>query len=313
MRSAAGFPDPGGLKDLLDGIRAGLSRTGIGTVFALPLVSAHPGLLTSLQDILLAVERDSSPRGLGGGGVATLFAGARLDSVRTCLDNLRGLLLERVRAALSAEKVAVLRALLELPVPDFLDILGLSKHENSNSSLLGWLLDPRTAPTIGPASLIALTGRFDDGERWRSRVEDAASRKAISVRREYPVVRDGADEPHPGRIDLVVWGPDFVLAIENKVLAREHGEQTSDYWSWLAEHRIAHAGIFLSPAGFPASSQDFVPVSYLDLLACLLEGPVQTRPTPAEELVLASYVKTLASGLLRAELRVIDQQEERAR
>ena len=313
MRAAVGFPDPGGLKSLLDDLRASLSRAGIGTVFANPLVSDHPGLLTSLQDILLAVERDDSPRGLGGGGVATLFAGARLDSVRPSLNKLRDLLLDRARASLSAEKIVVLRTLLDLPVPDFLDILGRSEHENINSSLLGWLLDPRTAPTIGPASLISLTGRFDDGKRWRSRVEDAASRKVISVRREYPVAREGVDEPHPGRIDLVVWGPDFVLAIENKVLAREHGEQTGDYWSWLAEHRIAHAGIFLSPAGLPASSQNFVPVSYLDLLACLLEGPVQTRPNPGEELVLASYVKTLASGLLRAELRAIDQQEERAR
>jgi PD-(D/E)XK nuclease superfamily len=287
-----------------------LSRTKLGTVFSNPILPQHPDLLSSLHRILVAVEQDTSPRTLDGGGAATLFAGARYDSVRTCLDSLRRLLVERVRSTLTAEKVTALRTLLGAPVPDFLDIIGHSLHENSNSSMLGWLLDPRTAPTIGPASLVALTSRFDDGGIWRSRVEAAVSRSVISVQRECPVVRDGTTEPHPGRIDLVVWGPDFVLAIENKVLAKEHSEQTDGYWSWLAEHRIAHAGIFLSPAGLPANSESFMSVSYLDLLACLMEGPARMTPAPAEEAVLASYVKTLAGTLLRSELRLIEQSQE---
>ncbi len=78
------------------------------------------------------------------------------------------------------------------------------------------------------------------------------------------------------------------------MLAREHDDQTIAYWEWLAGHRVEHAALFLSPAGFPAASENFKPVSYLELLACLLEGPIRTKPAPAEELVLASYVKTLA-------------------
>jgi hypothetical protein len=209
------------------------------------------------------------------------------------------------------EKISVLRTLLRFPVPDFLGMFGLSMHENTHSCVLGWLLDPRTAPTIGPATLTALVARLEDREIWQGRIREATRRGTITVQRECPVAEEGTDEAHPGRVDLVVWGPDFVLAIENKVLAREHGEQTTDYWEWLAGFQIEHAGIFLSPAGFPATSRNFKPVSYLELLSCLLEGPVRAKPEPAEELVLASYVKTLAIGLLRTEFRAIHQGEER--
>jgi hypothetical protein len=47
-------------------------------------------------------------------------------------------------------------------------------------------------------------------------------------------------------------------------------------------------------------------VSYMDLLGCLLEGPASGAALAAhEELVLASYLKTLAHHVLRTELRVV--------
>jgi hypothetical protein len=298
---------------LLDELHAELARTGISDVLAPSVGADHPKILNSLREILLAVERDASPGAFIAGGVATLFAGERLKSIRACLERLPGLLLERVQRRLAPERILVLRSLLSLPVPDFLDVLGHATNENSNSSMLAYLLNPRTAPTVGPATLTELVACLEESEQWRVRVREAARRDAITVQRECPVVQEGTDEEvNPRRIDIVVWGPDFVLAIENKVLAREHGEQTRAYWDWLATHRIAHAGIFLSPAGFPARSQNFKPVSYLELLAALLEGPALTNPGPTEKLVLASYVKTLASGLLRTELRAIHQMEDHA-
>lgn len=310
VRPAVGFLDPSSLRLLLDELRADLPRSGIGALLASSVGSDHPPLLNSLREILLAVERDPSPRGLIAGSVATLFAGDRLSSIRDCLESLPALLLARVQRTLTPEKVSVLGTLLNLPVPDFLDLLGFAMHENSNSNLLAWLLNPRTAPTIGPATLTALVARSDKGDSWQSRIRDGATRAAISVQRECSIAEEGTVEAHPGRIDLVVWGPDFILAIENKVLAREHDDQTIAYWEWLAGHRAEHAALFLSPGGFPAASENFKPVSYLELLACLLEGPIRTKPAPAEELVLASYVKTLAMGLLRTEFRAIHQREE---
>jgi hypothetical protein len=297
---------------LLDELHAELARTGISDVLAPSVGADHPKILNSLREILLAVERDASPGAFIAGGVATLFAGERLKSIRASLERLPGLLLERVQRTLASQKILVLRTLLSLPVPDFLDVLGHATNENSNSSVLAWLLNPRMAPTVGPATLTRLVACLEGSEHWRGRIRAAVQRDAITVQRECPVAEEGTDEVKPRRIDIVVWGPDFMLAIENKVLAREHGEQTTAYWDWLATHQIAHAGIFLSPTGSPAGSQNFKPLSYLELLAALLEGPAQRKPGPAEELVLASYLKTLASGLLRTELRAIFEMEDRA-
>jgi hypothetical protein len=228
-RAAVGFPDTAGLRFLLDELRASLSRTGNSALLAPSVGFEDSPVLNSLRKILLAVERDLSPRGLLAGRVATLFAGDRLVSIRSCLERLPGLLLDRVQRTLVPEKISVLRTLLRFPVPDFLGMFGLSMHENTHSCVLGWLLDPRTAPTIGPATLTALVARLEDREIWQDRIREATRRGTITVQRECPVAEEGTDEAHPGRVDLVVWGPDFVLAIENKVLAREHGEQTADY------------------------------------------------------------------------------------
>jgi hypothetical protein len=43
----------------------------------------------------------------------------------------------------------------------------------------------------------------------------------------------------------------------------------------------------------------------MDLLACLLEGAADHAVDSAEEVVLASYVKTLAGSVLRTELRAV--------
>ena len=303
VRAAVDSADPASLKWLLDDLRDSLARPLRGA----PVGSDYPAVLKSLNELLRAVERDPSPRALTGGGRVALFAAARLASIRDCVEHLPALLLRHVQRTLAPDKIAVLRTLLAHPVPDFLDMFEKGMHENTNSSVLAWLLDPRTAPTIGPAALTELVARLENGSLWQSRIRAAAGRDAISVQRECPVTEEGTEELHPGRIDLVVWGPDFVLAIENKVQAKEHDNQTSEYWAWLANQPLhrAHAGLFLSPTGLPAFSEHFKPVSYLELLACLLAGPVQTKPEPAEELVLASYVKTLANGLLRSEVRAI--------
>ena len=86
-------------------------------------------------------------------------------------------------------------------------------------------------------------------------------------------------------------------------MGKEHGEQTRRYWDWLSRLPILRAGIFLSPSGFPPAADAFKALSYLELLSCLLEGPLHSTPAAGELLVLSGYVKSLATGILRSELR----------
>jgi hypothetical protein len=201
----------------------------------------------------------------------------------------------------------LLRSLLSHSVPDLLHILGKTEEENTHSDIIRWFLDPREAKVIAPAALHGLVERLRYPAKWHGVISAAIRQHALSVRREHAVQMEEVDGEDQGRIDLLISGPGFRMIIENKVGSDEHDNQTDRYWRWLERQRGLTAGIFLSPVGFPARNANFKALSYTELLICLLEGPLQTHIEGIEEAALASYVKTLAAGILRQELSVIRQ------
>jgi PD-(D/E)XK nuclease superfamily len=212
---------------------------------------------------------------------------------------------QRIAIKLGSKKLKALRRLMRQSVPDFLHLLGRERDENTNSSVLAWLLDPRQAPTLALPALCALAKFLDDTATWSSRLTEAAASSCLSVKREYTIAREWTAEDSTNRPDLVISGPGFVLCIENKVSAQEHSGQTAGYWRWLSQVTGLRGGLFMSPAGLAPASEGFRAVSYMDLLACLLEGASDHAVDSAEEVVLASYVKTLAGYVLRTELRAV--------
>jgi hypothetical protein len=155
--------------------------------------------------------------------------------------------------------------------------------------------------------LCALAEFLDETAKWSRHLTEAAASNCLSVKREYTLAREWTAEDSTDRLDLVISGPGFVLGLENKVSAREHSGQTAGYWRWLSEvtgvRGGLYGGLYLSPAGLAPASEGFRAVSYMDLLACLLEGASDHDVNSTEEVVLASYVKTLAGYVLRTELR----------
>lgn len=211
---------------------------------------------------------------------------------------------DRVRRVLGADKVPVVARLLASPAPDLLRILGKEDDENAHSDLIAWLLNPRKAPVVAPHALRRLAARLDD-EDWRARVADAVATDSLSIRREVKIARDFGDGDDLDRVDITIAGPGFILAIENKVWSREHGDQTRSYWSWMEPMRCLRGGLFLSPSGMTASCSEFKPVSYLDLVSSLVEGPSIMPISDSEEIVLASYLKTLARKIIQVEMRAV--------
>lgn len=274
-------------------------------VVVAPSVVHHADLLESLESILNALAGYRIP-------APADFPVARLRNAETSLapllTRLHDTWVSHVRVGLAPQKVKILATLLASTTPDFLGLLDLSGDENRHSAVLRWLLDPKCAPTIALPALVSLAKRLPDASRWERELLSAAAGGALSVRREYTIAREWTNEDRLARIDIVVTSPTFVLAIENKVEAREHGEQTRVYWDWLAPLHCLRAGLLLSPEGFPAACEEFAALTYLELLACLLEGPSATPSLPEERAVLESYVKTLASGILSSEIRAICHQ-----
>jgi hypothetical protein len=211
---------------------------------------------------------------------------------------------ERVRRVLGVDKVPIVARLLTSPAPDVLRILGKEDDENAHSDLIAWLLNPRKAPVVAPHALRRLAARLDD-DSWRSRVADAVATDSLSIRREVKLAREFGDGSDLDRVDITISGPGFVLAVENKVWSREHGDQTQVYWSWLEPMRCLRGGLFLSPSGMTAACPEFKPISYLELVSCLVEGASIAPVTSSEEIVLASYLKTLAREIIQVEMRAV--------
>lgn len=211
---------------------------------------------------------------------------------------------ERVRRVLGVDKIPIVARLLASPAPDLLRILGKEDDENAHSDLIAWLLDPRKAPVVAPHALRRLAARLED-DQWRSHVAGAVATESLSVRREVKIAQEFAEGSDLDRVDITVSGPDFLLAIENKVWSREHGDQTQAYWSWLEPMRCLRGGLFLSPSGMTASCSEFKPISYLELVSCLVEGASIAPISNSEEIVLASYLKTLAREIIQVEMRAV--------
>jgi hypothetical protein len=295
--------DENELRRTLDTLRDALSRP-IG-VSGSALGHDRQQIASSLRSILACLDRtDLVATRAVPDFVREFRPTAQVEQLRDLFHALRVGWRQHVTRILGADKLLAAKRLLASPSPDVLRILGREDDENSHSDLIAWLLTPKRAPIVAPLTLRRLVSVLDDSDQWNTRF-DAAGGDLISVRREVQLGRELADSDDLCRIDILVCGPGFVLALENKVWSHEHSDQTTTYWSWLAPMACLKAGLFVSPGGMTASCPSFVPVSYMDLLSALLEAPASRTVTPTEEIVLASYLKTLARSILPVEMRAI--------
>jgi hypothetical protein len=252
------------LRETLEALRSALEAAApVGrSINAAALVYDHGAVADSLRHILErldAVDLDATralsdvPREYRTEAQAT-----RLRGLFVALDEA---LRHRLSAILGAARIRAIARLLASPTPDVLRILGREDHENSHSDLIAWLLTPRRAPVVALHALRQLTSRFPDAARWSAAIADAVADDTLSVRRECVMARELTGDDDLDRIDILISGPGFVLAIENKVWAREHGDQTAAYWSWLERCAGLRGGLFMSPSGATCSCAEFVSIS----------------------------------------------------
>jgi hypothetical protein len=295
--------DAPALRGTLDAVRVALTRSSGLAAIPLSAVMLHDrdSIAESLRAVLAAAAtvglRTSSLRGM----MSEYRDPSQVERLRGALMELHGGWVRRTTSRLGEAKLLRLKQLLEKPSAEFLDVIQRTRDENAHSQVLRWLLDPRSAPGIAPCVLRGLVSGLNDSRLWRASLDRALERDLISVKREFTIGREwGGDELD--RIDLVISGPGFLLAIENKTQSMEGRSQTVAYWRWLSSLPGLRAGLFLTPTGVAAECPDFKPFSYLDLLDCLLNDPgIPLREE--ENVVLSSYLRTLKNHILRIELR----------
>lgn len=292
------------LRETLDRLAVALERATVSVINSGALGHDGERITSSVRLLLAEIDRTDldAVRALSG-HIREYRPHSQAEALRSIFASLQEGWREFVTRSLGKAKLRALYRLLASPTPDVLRILGREDDENSHSDLIAWLLSPQRAPTIAKHALVALTAALPDATEWAKRIEAAASAGLISVRREMLIGRDLAGSDDLCRVDVALSGPGFVLAIENKVWASEHWDQTTLYWSWLEPLKCLRAGLFLSPSGLTAACPQFSTVSYLGLVSALLEGPANSQITPAEEIVLSSYLKTLQRYILPVEIK----------
>lgn len=170
---------------------------------------------------------------------------------------------------------------------DFLDIIGRARDENTHSRMLEWLLNP-----TGRHGLVCgLVRRL---------VEHCANRSApipLAVRKvKFSLWRNDREA------DLVVWGKDFTLVIENKVDAKEEPGQCDDLYANFKNEK-GPLFLFLTPDGRKpctartmGAQSSFRTLSWPELRGMIEEELRKSRPASGGTVcvdVVRNYLRTL--------------------
>jgi len=170
---------------------------------------------------------------------------------------------------------------------DFLDIIGRSRDENTHSRMLEWLLTPTARHGLG----CGLARRLVERCAGESASGPVAVRKAV-----FSYWRNGREA------DLVVWGQNFTLIIENKVDAAEQPDQCDDLYENF-KNEIAPLFLYLTPDGSqpftattPEAQRAFTALSWPEVRAMLEATLNETGPATAladAVDVVRNYLRTL--------------------
>lgn len=143
---------------------------------------------------------------------------------------------------------------------DLLWVIGVSRRETFHSAVLAWLLTPTRRHGMGAEFLkrflACLEIQADQARLHRARVQCEVARLET-------------------RADIVVWGEDFTLVIENKVDAGEQSRQCERLFDRFRDERSPFF-VFLTPGGHepqttgrPEVKAQFKRLSYLHLIAVI--------------------------------------------
>ena len=181
---------------------------------------------------------------------------------------------------------------------DLFTFLDLSTSEEVHSRILAWLLNPKENHSMGDFFLtnflLATKAATDDQIR-------AIDWSESTVQREWRNVVGGKT----GFLDILILntGAAFVCAIEDKILAGEHGEQLTRYRQALEQEYGAfhRTHLFLSPQGTPPARPEersvWTPVDYGTVLR--LVEMTNRSDAGCQDRVVAAFLQQYATTLRR--------------
>lgn len=170
---------------------------------------------------------------------------------------------------------------------DFLAIVDQARAENTHSRMLQWLLKPTGRHGLG-SGLVRRLMEHCTGEPAPASL---AVRNVV-----FSQWRNDREA------DLVVWGEDFTLVIENKVDAKEQPRQCDDLYANFKNEK-APRFLFLTPDGrkpstatTPGALDAFKTLSWPEVSAMIEAALNESRPASARVAavdVVRTYLRTL--------------------
>lgn len=225
--------------------------------------------------------------------------------------------LKSADALLFSPEFDELRQAIEFKEPNIWHILGISRKETAVSSFLAWLLDPQAGHSLGDSFLKELLIYV---LRKESRQNQGLTPVHVKLRDFSTINVTTETYLNHRRCDILIASPvekeaaskipGFLCVIENKVGAKESFDQTKDYFEASFAHYPVdqypyRVYIFLSPAGDAPQCEEFIPVTYQDLLNVLDQVKTTQRLEGVESFLINQFQENITRGI-SMDKKVID-------
>ncbi|MEQ8881307.1 MAG: PD-(D/E)XK nuclease family protein [Cyclobacteriaceae bacterium] len=190
--------------------------------------------------------------------------------------------------------------LLELIKEDvsFFEIVGASKAEIRHSNFLAWLLDPDASHGLAESILKRFLRELFSDSRATDLTEvevEQLNYSSVRVLREW------------NNIDLLIEFDNVVIALENKILSREHSNQLTRYFKIVEREFRDKRRVFgfLTPTGHEAESEssNYVAISYQSIYS-IIERVVEIRGRSLGDNIkvyITDYLKTLKRHVMETD------------
>ena len=171
------------------------------------------------------------------------------------------------------------------------DVLDIAKFEIRHSNMLAWLLNPNENHGLDDSVLRGFIQYIVDSY---SNDTDTIFNTLLMSCQDFTVSREWNDKQRQ-RIDILAVSDKekFVLCIENKIGAPEHGDQLNDYRSIVEikypDYRKVY--VFLTPEGRQATDPDnWHSMSYTEVLEIIERAKGKVNLPSEQQLLIDNYI-----------------------
>lgn len=180
------------------------------------------------------------------------------------------------------------------------DILKLSTQEIRHSNFLAWLFNPNESHSFGDRIIKDVICKLIRENRAFCKEIGFESIKMMLL--DYSSFSIYREKEH---IDLLMISDveQIIFCFENKVFSGEHGNQLKEYMTKInkmyPQYKVMY--IFLTPDGIEASDEQWLTLSYRELIKIIEVNKDKAKLTTQEQVYVENYINTVRRSIMQDE------------